>query len=259
MSLFAKYMMSSSPYVPPLYPDYKVGIFKVIDNFVDGDLSANTGLAFDTTRRLIYSGITPMNSISTGIYVYDEDYVFQGQLPIVSIQGFTYDENNDRLIVWSQGGANAFLRTYDLDGTLIYSQSNFDPYENGSSSGSLGYNHVDDEMAITTDGGNDVLIFVRSGNDWVKDRTLGVSDAEEGVTYDDDSDCYWYNTTTQIVKISKTGNILKRIPQVDETINVNEGIAYNRFRKTLYVNSDKGFHGGVPDGNRCVELYPDFY
>lgn len=51
--------------------------------------------------------------------------------------------------------------------------------------------------------------------------------------------------------------ILKKIPQVDETINVNEGLAYNPHRKTLYVNSDKGFHGGVPDGNKCVELYPD--
>lgn len=257
MSVFAKYIMASAPYVPPLYPTYKVGIFKVIDNFVDGDMSANTGLTYDKNRRLIYSAVTPINTTTTGIFSFDEDYNFLGQLPVISVQGFTYLPDTDQFIVWTQGGASASLRTYDYDGTLVYTQPNFDPIP-GKGSGSVAYNDTDQELAFTSDGGNDVVIYVKSGDDWVFDRSLGVSDAEEGVAYDEDSDCYWYNTPTQIVKISKTGMILKKIPQVEETINVNEGLAYNPFRKTLYVNSDKGFHGGVPDGNRCVELYPDF-
>ena len=34
------------------YDSYKLLVFKVVDNTVDGDLSANTGLSYDKTRRL---------------------------------------------------------------------------------------------------------------------------------------------------------------------------------------------------------------
>lgn len=243
----------------PLYDTYVINSFKVIENYVDGQLSANTGLSYDKNRRLIYSGVTPLNSISTGIYILNENGIYQGQLPISSVQGFAYNHVQDQFIVWSQGGASATLKTYDYDGTLIYTQSSFDPFGNGTQSGTVCYDFEEDELLMSSDGSGDVAILVRSGSNWVFDRFLGATDANEGITFDEVSNTYWYNRSTELVNISKEGVEIRTIPQTDETIDVNEGLAWNPNRNTIYVNSDKGYHGGITDGNRCIELYPDFY
>lgn len=240
----------------PTYDTYELNSWKVIDNTVDGDLSANTGLAYDKNRNLWYSGITPMNTISTGIYILDEDGVSQGQLPIVSIQGFDYDPVNDQFIVWSQGGASSTLTTYDYDGTQVYQQTSFDPYGDGTASGSVCIDYVNNEMLLTSDGASDIAIMVKSGNDWVFNRWLGATSPQEGITYDEHTNTYWYNRTTVIVNIDRDGNEITTIPQTTETINVNEGLAYNPNRDTLGINSDKGYHGSVTDGNRLIEVYP---
>jgi len=240
------------------YDSYNLLTFKVVDNTVNGQLSANTGLAYDKTRRLIYSAVTPITGTTTGIHVFNEDGVYQSQLPIVSIQGFDYDPVNDQFIVWSQGGASSTLTTYDYDGTVSYTQSSFDPYGDGTASGSVCIDYINNKMLLSSDGASDIKIFVKSGDDWVYDSDLGATDPEEGVTYDENTNTYWYNRTDVIVNIDPDGNELTTIPQTTETINVNEGLAFNPIKDTLYVNSDKGFHGGVTDGNRCIELYPKF-
>lgn len=243
---------------PPVYDNYIVNIFKVIDNYVNGQLSANTGLSYDKNRRLIYSGVTPLNAVSTGIYILNEQGVYQGQLPVFSIQGFDYDPIRDQFIVWSQGNANATLRTFAYDGTQLYRQNSFDPFI-GKASGTVCYDYIDDVLLFSTDNGGDIPIYVRSGNDWIFDRYLGATMANEGITFDEKTNTYWYNRSTELVNISKQGVELRTIPQVAETTGTNEGIAWNPHKNTIYVNSDKGYHGGIPDGNRCIELWPDFY
>lgn len=241
--------------VDPTYDTYKVGVFKVVDNYVGGKLSANTGLSYDKSRRLIYSSITP--SSSGNIRIFNEDYELQGESMVAAFQGHTYNHNDDTFIRWVTASG---LQTYTYDGTLIKSQGSFDPYGDGTPSGSLGYNEVDDEMAVTSDGGLDILIFKRGGTgNWVFDRSLGNGDAQEGVCYDEDRDAYWYNRASDIALISKTGTLIKTIPRPSEAVGASEGLAYNPFRKTLYMNSDRGYHGGITNGNRCIEVWPGFY
>lgn len=241
-----------------LYDSYIVSMFKVVDDVVDGDNSANTGLAYDKTRRLIYSAITPLNTITTGVYIFNESGQFQGQLPFFSLQGFDYNPINDTFIVWGQGGASSNLTTYDYNGNIIYQQTNFNPYGDGTSSGSVCVDYVNDRLLLTSDNVSDILIFIKSGDDWVFDSFLGAINPQEGVTYDENTNTYWYNRTDVIVNVDVNGNEIRTIPQVQETINVNEGLAFNPIKETLYVNSDKFMREGIPNGNRCVELYPDF-
>jgi hypothetical protein len=241
------------------YDSYKLLVFKVVDNTVDGDLSANTGLSYDKTRRLIYSAVTPLNSISTGIHVFNEDGVFQSQLPLFSIQGFDYDPILDQFIVWSQGGASATLKTFAYDGTELYSQSSFDPFGDGSSSGSVCYDYLDDLLLFTTGGTIPLRVLERSGSDWVYKENVGsIADATEGIAFDENTNTYWYNRLTDIVNVEKDGTLIRTIPQTTETSDQNEGLAINPIKETLYINSDKGFHGGEIDGNRCVEVYPNY-
>ena len=253
--VFKNYLLSATH----SYSAYEIGRFKVIDNYIEGQLSANTGLSYDKNRRLIYSGTTPLNSTTTGIFVFNEDYVFQRQLPIYSVQGFDYNPVLDQFIVWSQGRENSTLKTYSYDGTLLYTQSSFDPTGLGWQSGSVCYNYVDDVLLLSTDEVGEIAVLFRSGNNWIFNHYLGAVNPQEGITYDEINDCYWHNRRTEIVKISKAGEVLKVIPQLTDTSTVNEGLAFNPNKNTLYINSDKGYHGGVTDGNRCFEVSPNFY
>jgi hypothetical protein len=240
------------------YDSYEVSFFKVIDNTVDGQLSANTGLANDKNRNLLYSGTTPINSITTGIYIYNYEGIYQGQLPIVSVQGFDYHPIDDQFIVWSQGGATSSLITYAYDGTVIYTQTNFDPFGDGTGSGSVCIDYVNNKLLLSSDGVSDIAILTKSGNDWVFDSWLGATSPQEGITYDEEENNYWYNRTDVIVNISIAGVELRTIPQTSKTINVNEGLAIIPSLKLIAVNSDMGFHGSIVDGNRCVFLYYDY-
>lgn len=238
-----------------LYNSYIVSIFKVIDDVVDGDNSANTGLAYDKNRRLIYSGVTPYNAVTTGVYIFNEQGVFQGQLPFQSPQGFDYNPINDTFIVWNSAN---LLTTRDYSGNIIYQQTGFNPFGNNTNPGSVCIDYVNNKLLLTADNASDIVVLIKSGNDWVFDSFLGAVNPQEGITYDENTNTYWYNRNDVIVNVDVSGNELRTIPQVDETINVNEGLAYNPIKETLYVNSDKFFHSGTPNGNRCVELYPDF-
>jgi hypothetical protein len=254
-SLYKQAIKSASSYnASPTYDTYELNIFKVIDDTVNGQLSANTGLAFDENRNKIYSGVTPITGTTTGIFIFSPLGVYEGQLPIVSVQGFDYHPIDDQFIVWSQGGAASTLKTYDYDGTLVYTQSNFDPFGNGTQSGSVCINYDLNELLLSSDGVTDIVVMVKSGNDWVFDRLLGATNPQEGVAYDSEDGTIWYNQLTEIVNITRLGVEIKRIPQTAETTNVNEGLAINTIRKTMLINSDKYAHGGIINGNRCIEV-----
>lgn len=233
-----------------------VGSFQVVpDTNSSGTWLANTGLSYDKGRRLIYSSVTPQSW--SNIIIFNEAYDSVGTLPIIAQQGHAYDLLNDQILVWF---SNNQLRTYEYDGTLVNTQSDFRPYPVGNNApGMISFNYTDTLLYVSADGGTDVKIMSRSGNDWVLTDSLGVSDAEEGVAYDEDSNAVWYNTNTQIKKVDlNTKAVTLTIDQPGSTLNAEEGLAYNPFRNTLYINADTYYHGKTPNGNICVEVCPTF-
>lgn len=244
-----------------LLPDasnYELGDFKVIDDTYLTYLAANTGLCYDKNREEIISAVSCVaaSEFQPDIRVFNEDYERQTDLTFNAYQGLAYDPDNDRFFVWLKD--NNGLDIVDRDGTFVSNQV-FDPYGDGTSAGTIAYNYNDDEIAACVDGGNDIIIYSYNGatEEYEYDRTLGVSDVEEGVCYDEDDDCYWYRTLNHIKKVTKTGGtILKTLPQPTKTQGTNEGMAYNPNKKTIYLNADKYYHGSVADGNRCVEVDP---
>lgn len=232
---------------------FVLGEFQVVEDTIEAVTMANTGLAFDYNRRRLYSAITPDSK--SNIRAFTESYNLIEEIPIKASQGIAYDGLNDYIIAWGVG----FLKTTDMSGNLISNQS-VDIYGDGTVPGSVCYDSISDCLYFSVDGGTkNIRKYIRNGLDWDYDSEITTTGLQEGVTHDFNTDTLWHNTGTKLRNIELDGTLINELDQPPNTLASNEGLAYNPFRKTLYINEDAFFHGSTPNGNICVEVWPGFY
>lgn len=201
----------------------------------------NTGLAYDSTEDVLWSGNFDTESIvkmsKTGTLLATINVSGTG------IQGVTHDSSDDTL--WYADYASTTIQHINKSGVSLGSIS---VSVSGGANG-VAYESATDSLWVSGVSGSVIKRYSASTGTELQSLTIAAGSAFDGVVYDASDGTLWLTRDDNFVYnvSTTTGATIRSF--TTEVINI-EHIALDTSNNTLYVNNDLEYHSAVADGNR---------